>query len=120
MAAYRVVAPYVTLKVRDQLGAWVLAGFYEGGVVSEVDPASLQHHLDSGMVEEVDEPAPAEPVEPPAPVEPAPVVRPGQAAVKAAWVAYAVTQRPEGMSEEDARTEADDMSKADLIAKFGG
>lgn len=49
--SYRVTAPYVTLKVKDAAGAEVLVGFYEGAVVSDVDPDSLQHHLDGGMLE---------------------------------------------------------------------
>lgn len=55
-AAYRVVAPYVTLKVKDATGADVLVGFYEGAIVSDLDDESLKHHLDGGMVEKV--PAP--------------------------------------------------------------
>lgn len=52
-ASYRVVAPYVTLKVKDPTGADVLIGFYEGAVVSEVDEDSLKSHLDGGMLEKV-------------------------------------------------------------------
>lgn len=61
--SYRVTAPYVTLKVKDATGSPVITGFYRGAVVPEgVDEASLKHHLDSGMVEEVgskDAPKPA-------------------------------------------------------------
>lgn len=51
--AYRVTAPYVTLKVKDPAGADVLIGFYEGAVVTDVDPESLEHHLDGEMLEKV-------------------------------------------------------------------
>lgn len=119
---YRVTAPYVTLKVRDHFGAWVLSGFHDGAVVSDVDPVSLRHHLDNGMVEEVGSPDPvdAEPVPPvDADQPPAPNGRPSVRAAKEDWVTYAVSQRGEGVSEDDARVEAENTSKADLIAKHG-
>jgi hypothetical protein len=118
MAAYRVTAPYVTLKVKDQAGSWVLSGFYEGAVVSNVEPESLRHHLDTGLVEKV--------AESEAPEAPAPEVAPDggptpprQTDPKEAWITYAVTVRPEGQSEEDARTEAEGKTKADLVAQYG-
>jgi hypothetical protein len=46
--------------------------------------------------------------------------RPSPSASKADWVAYAVAQRAEGVSEEDATAEAEAMTKADLIAAYGG
>lgn len=46
--------------------------------------------------------------------------RPAVNAPKAEWVDYAVTQRPEGTLEEDARAEAESMTKADLVARHGG
>jgi hypothetical protein len=46
--------------------------------------------------------------------------RPRVNASKEDWVEYAVTQRADGVSEDDARAEAQAMSKADLIAKSGG
>ncbi len=124
MGTYRVTAPYVTLKVRDQAGAQVLSGFYEGAVVSDVDAVSLRHHLDNGMVVEVDsaEPAEAEPEPASDPVEPAatPNGRPPQNASKADWVTYAVSRRADGTSEDDAKAAAEAKSKADLIAEYGG
>lgn len=57
---YRVLAPYVTLKVRDSNGAWVLQGFYRDAVLDyELEPETLNRHLEDGMVADVDEPAPA-------------------------------------------------------------
>jgi hypothetical protein len=116
MAAYRVTAPYVTLKVRDQAGAWVLTGFYDGAVVSGIDEASLRHHLDNGMLVEVEQPAPAPETEPPSELGD----RPKDYASKPEWVDYAVSKRAEGVSEEDARVAAEAKSKADLITEFGG
>lgn len=54
---YKVVAPYVTLRVKDQAGGTVITGFYAGATLDadQVDEASLQHHLDGDlMVEEGD------------------------------------------------------------------
>jgi hypothetical protein len=62
--AIRVTAPYVMLKVKDRDGQMVIAGFYEGAVVESVDPESRQHHLDSGMAEEVKDPEPEPEPEP--------------------------------------------------------
>jgi hypothetical protein len=46
--------------------------------------------------------------------------RPRVNAAKEAWVDYAVSQRDEGVSEEDARAEAEAKSKAELVAEYGG
>jgi hypothetical protein len=46
--------------------------------------------------------------------------RPKDYASKGEWVDYAVSQRADDQSEQDARAEAEAMSKADLIAKLGG
>jgi len=54
----------VGLKVRDANGAVVILSFYAGSVVSDVDPASLEHHLAKGMVELVDDPQPEPDSEP--------------------------------------------------------
>lgn len=54
--SYKVLAPYVTLKVPDDAtGALVIRGFYAGAPVpDDIDPANLQHHIDSGLVVEDD------------------------------------------------------------------
>jgi hypothetical protein len=59
--SYRVVAPYVTLKVKDPAGADVLVGFYEGAVVENIEADSLKSHLDKGMLEKVSATKAAEP-----------------------------------------------------------
>lgn len=51
--AVRVTAPYVTLKFKDETGAEMVRGLYEGGIVENVEAESLKHHLDDGMVEKV-------------------------------------------------------------------
>jgi hypothetical protein len=54
--AYRVIAPFVNLKLIDPVtGVAAVYGLYEGAVVDNVDPDNLQHHLnqDPPMVEEV-------------------------------------------------------------------
>lgn len=45
--------------------------------------------------------------------------KPTSRSSKEEWVIYAVAQRPEGMSEEEARAEADATSKNELMAKYG-
>ncbi len=66
MASYVVTAPYVTMLVTDTNGAPVICGFYRGATVpAGVDEGSLLHHLDCGMVAEI-EAAPAPVEEPPA------------------------------------------------------
>lgn len=55
-AQYVVLAPYVTLKVKDQAGADVLVGYYKGAVVENVDRDSLRHHLDNGLIAKFGEP----------------------------------------------------------------
>lgn len=60
--SYRVTAPYVTLKVRDASGGPVVVGFYAGAIVpDDVDAASLKHHLNHKLVEEVAAPQPEKP-----------------------------------------------------------
>ena len=151
--AFVVVAPYVTLKVRDQSGALHIRGFNEGGQVKrdEIDDESLRHHLESEMMAPVGSdlarfaapagtPKPGEPPNVPVADTPvsslplaermklqadaadAPVASPGRPATYATkdkWVAYAVTQRPDDQSEDDAKAAAEAMSKAELIASYG-
>lgn len=45
--------------------------------------------------------------------------RPHGNAGKPAWVEYAVARRDEGVSEEDARAVAEQMTKEDLVAELG-
>jgi hypothetical protein len=49
---YVVVAPYVTLKVKDGNGGVVVRGFNEGAVVKaeDVDEANLRHHVETRLL----------------------------------------------------------------------
>jgi hypothetical protein len=49
---YVVVAPYVTLKVKDGAGGVVVRGYNEGGVVKaeDVDEANLRHHVETRLL----------------------------------------------------------------------
>lgn len=54
-ARFKVAAPLVYLKVPDALGVPTFVTFYAGAPVPEnVDPDSLAHHIDGGMVVEDD------------------------------------------------------------------
>lgn len=44
---------------------------------------------------------------------------PPKASGKEAWVEFAVSQRADGVSEEDARSQAEALTKNELIARFG-
>lgn len=44
---------------------------------------------------------------------------PAQSAPKAEWVEWAVGQRADGVSEDEARDSAESMTKADLVNRFG-
>ena len=49
--AYKIVAPYVVLRVVQPTGGHVDTGFYKGAVVEfELEEASLKHHLDEGLI----------------------------------------------------------------------
>jgi hypothetical protein len=140
---YVVTAPYITPKVKDPLGVLQVRGYNEGGVIrgEDIDPASLRHHLESGLLAAKGTPAaeyavPAgspKPGEPPnVPVSEQPPVsmqdraervrdatgqgRPHVNAPKSDWVDWAVAHRPPGVSEQDARVDAEAKSKADLVA----
>jgi hypothetical protein len=49
---YVVVAPYVTLRVKDTFGATVIRGINEGAVVKaeDVDEANLRHHVETRLL----------------------------------------------------------------------
>jgi len=46
--------------------------------------------------------------------------KPKPYASKEVWLAYAVSQREDGVSEEDATAALTDKTKAELVAEFGG
>lgn len=153
--ALTVVAPYITLKVRDAVtGGVTIREFYQGGVIpDEADPDNVARLVEQGMLAEQDSveaqvmgvpagtPIPGEPPNVPVTEEASgPMLphdvrmanaldaagqvnvsgRPKDYASKPEWVEYAVSRRTEGMSEDDARAEAEAKSKQDLIAEYGG
>lgn len=135
MTGYIVTAPYVTLRVKDQTGKEVLLGFYEAAPVPDsVAKDDLERHIRKGMIAEAgtDEADAASPVGRPVQFDAAgmpeqakpaaegkPDGQPALYASKGAWVDYAVTQRADGVSEEDARADAESKSKAELLAEYG-
>lgn len=61
--AYRVTAPYATLRIKDAVGGVTVRGFLEGAVIRAVDieEDSLRHHVEGGMMAPVGGPKPKEP-----------------------------------------------------------
>lgn len=126
----KVAWPYVTLKVRGADGALVIREFYkEAPVPAGADKEDLARLIRKGAVVDedaivtdtppyVEEPASAAPVEPQVVAQIFPD-RPADNASKALWVDYAVARRDEGVSESEARTSAEAMTKADLITLHG-
>jgi hypothetical protein len=53
---YRVTAPYVTLRIRDDLtGSWSLRGFFPGAILpASTKQEDLDRHLRKTMIEKVD------------------------------------------------------------------
>lgn len=123
MKRYVVTAPYVTVKVRTQQDAVVLGEFYKGAVLPESAlREEVERLLGKDMLAEQGEQAwagpPADGAKPPVEEPDGDPVRPADNANKPAWVDYAVAMRAEGVSEEDARAEAEATKKDDLIARF--
>lgn len=125
-----VTAPYVTLRTRDALGAWVVTGAYEGGrfAESDVHEDSLRHHLDSGLVAYVEDAEKAgftaggKPVlfdeSGAATVQQAEVgSRPHGNASRDAWAAYAATK---GAPEDETKAvDEGGLSRDELRSKYG-
>lgn len=157
MTTYKVLWPYITIKVRPDSGGTVLRELYQGAPAPDnADPDDLARLVRKGaLVEEgtyagdvlavpAGNPIPGEPpnvsvTEQPAnagsigdrlrrqqetgeQAEKGPRAdgRPLRNQPKDDWVAYAVTQRAEDQSEDDARATAEAKSKSDLIAEYGG
>lgn len=106
-ASYKVVAPYVTLRVKDANGQTVVQGFYVEGLVQDPVPGDvLDKHIRTGLIEEVGQPEPE--LDKPAPQ----LEKPAGNASQEVWAAYAVTQ---GASAEDVK----DASRDDLRELYG-
>ena len=113
-SSYKVLAPYVTLKVKDVNGQDVMLGYYRDGLVhNPVDGKHVGALLDLGMIEEaVVTKAPEAEVS--ADVEMQPFTeRPAGNASQETWAKYAVES---GQASED---EVKDLSRDDLRELYG-
>lgn len=111
MVSYKVVAPYVTLKVKDLTGGSVVQGFYAGGVVDALDEEQAKAQVALGLLEVYDAPA-AEPE--PEVAEEAPVLeRPAGNASQEAWAKYAVD------SEKATEAEVEGFTRDELRELYG-
>jgi hypothetical protein len=112
-ASYKVLAPYVTLKVKDINGQEVVQGFYEGAVVSDpVENDSLDKHVRTKLVEKVK--APKGEAQPAAPVGQPPA---GNAS-REEWAAYAKDKK--GAPDEETRpVEEGGLKQTELREKYG-
>jgi len=103
-SSYKVLAPYVTTKVKDVSGQDVMLGYYQNGLIENpVDQKHVAALIELGMLEEAD--APTEPEEPTGPV----LERPAGNASQDAWATYAVESRQateeevEGLTRDELR-----------------
>ena len=110
-SSYKVLAPYVTAKVKDVSGQSVVLGYYRDGLIQ--DPADGEHIkalVDLGMVEAVDAADPDAPEpEPQAPV----FERPAGNASQEAWATYALES---GQASED---EVKGLTRDELRELYG-
>jgi hypothetical protein len=111
MTSYRVVAPYVTLKVKDDTGSSVVRGYYEGGIVDNVaDEDQAKAQMDLGLLEKVKASEAPKQDEPPADV-------PAGNASRDDWAAYATSK---GASADETKpVDEGGLKQADLRAKYG-
>lgn len=107
-ASYKVLAPFVTLKVKDANGQTVVQGYYADGVVQNpIEGDTLDKHVRTGLIE------PVEDVEPESEPAPAPQVeKPAGNASQEVWAAYAVTQ---GASADEVK----DLKQTELRELYG-
>lgn len=110
----RVLAPYVTLKVKDANGQEVVQGFYRDAVIPDpVEGDSLKKHLRTKMVEKVR----AQKVDDPPPPPPADLPPAGNAS-REEWAAYAKDKK--GAPDEETRpVEEGGLKQTDLRDKYG-
>lgn len=108
-SSYKVLAPYVTAKVKDVNGQDVMLGFYRNGLIENpVDQGHLDALAGLGMVEALEEPVVEEAA------DPAPVFeRPPGNAGREAWATYVLES---GQASED---EIKDLSRDDLRELYG-
>lgn len=110
MVTYKVVAPYVTLKVKDLAGNAVVQGYYAGALVDVLDEEQAKAQADAGLLEQVN----AAPVPEPEPQHEGPAFeRPAGNASQEAWATYALES---GQASED---EVKGLSRDDLRELYG-
>lgn len=106
----RVIAPYVTLRVKALTGTDVVQGYYAPAVIDAEEGEVLDRHLASGMVEKVEaDKSATDPAEPETPV----FERPAGNASQEAWATYALES---GQASED---EVKGLSRDDLRELYG-
>lgn len=107
MTSFKVLAPYVTLKVKDLNGQPVIQGFLAEGIVKDpVEDAAFEKHVRTRLIEALED-AETEPAPVPAQVE-----KPAGNASQEVWAAFAVTQGAEA-------EEVKDLSRDDLRELYG-
>lgn len=107
----RVVAPYVTLRVKALSGE-VVQGYYAPAVVEAAEGEVLDRHLARGLVEAV-EAEPAESADGGVEMQPLGPERPHGNAGRDAWATYAVES---GQASED---DVKDLSRDELRELYG-
>lgn len=107
--SYKVLAPYVTARVKDISGQTVVLGFYRDGIISDpVDPSHLDAMAALGMVEPT-----ASELQEAAPEDAPGFERPAGNASQEAWRTYALES---GQASED---EVKDLSRDELRELYG-
>lgn len=111
MVSYKVVAPYVTLKVKDVTGTPVVQGFYAGAIVDAIDVEQAKAQADMGFLEGFEaQPAPEEPTPEP---EPPVLERPAGNASQEAWATYALE------SDQASEDEVKGLTRDELRELYG-
>ncbi|MEO3929244.1 hypothetical protein ABGB07_36145 [Micromonosporaceae bacterium B7E4] len=121
MTAYRVTAPYVTVKVVDEITTKeTIVGFYEGGILpSNVVKESAELLVKKGMVEKakgVTAP-PGSASTSTLEQSPTPTAPSGRAS-REEWATYATSKG--APAEETKPVDEGGLSRDDLRAKYGG
>jgi hypothetical protein len=121
---YRVTGEYITVVTPIPGGTPMLLGYYRNALLPEgVSDEAIKHHLSTGQIEKIEDPAEAEdtvqsdftpPATGSAPVNPEPLKEPAKSATHAEWVEYAVSKGADRQDIEDKKP-----TKADLQAVYG-
>lgn len=120
MARYQVTVPYITVTTAGPFGPR-MTGYYKDAVLPEdVPQAQLDAHEAGGLIVKLEEPS--APVEAEVEDVSEPLVfeaeKPSRDQPKSSWVAYAVA-RTAGTPGELSTEDADKLSKAELVERYG-